>query len=177
MQTETVSNEPSSDEMTREASTDLMTSPRTSSLQNVIHQSVAGMDDINNSGLSLPQHKQKTLAYHNAQCWATVNSYQCTDDNGVTVISHQPEENRYVSISHTSLHKGDEKMVMGGPLFCEGLSGNIDDYSDYVIPINYCMPEIPQSIMLEESPLVIQDGYSQATTIPVLTTTVGHGTN
>ena len=110
------------------------------------------------------------------------------DDNDVTTISHQPAKEQdamYFSVTHSSLHnKGnDEAMDINGPIrpFCEGLSGCVDDYSDYstneaeegsyclsaFVPVNYYMPENPQPIVVEESPLVFQD---EALTVSVPST-------
>ena len=106
------------------------------------------------------------------------------DDNDVTMSSCQPAEEQdmlYFSVNNSSLHnKGNETMDFNGP-FCEGLSRCIDDYSDYstndaeegsfcsskFVPVHYYIPKNPVPIVMEESPLVLQDG--QAVTISVAT--------
>ena len=128
-------------------------------------------NDINDVTL-LPQCKQDTIA--------------C--DNKVTTISCQPTEDQdamYVSTKSSSLPNKGENIELTGP-FCEGLSGDIDDYSDYstndpeegslcmlsTVP-NFYIPDSPQPVFVEESPLVLPDGPSQSISDCALTTTSG----
>ena len=91
-----------------------------------------------------------------------------------------------MSLTRTSLPtKGDEKIDIYGP-FCEGLSGDVDDYGDYstndaeeascqLTPsaINYCMPQPPRPIFDEDSPLVMQDASGPSTVTSKSTFTSG----
>ena len=172
---EIVSDEPSDHEITRKVSVRAgFAKPSSSSLQSTFHQPLTGMDVDSNGDSPLPQHKHKTLAYQTNPLSGVVNSHPCSDsshDNEVTTTCYQPEGHDFpcTSMNYTSAYTRDEKMLVGGPIYCEGLSGNIDDYSDYVVPMNYCMPEVPQLIMLDESPLVMQDGPSQTVTTILMT--------
>ena len=136
-------------------------------LQNALRQPITGMDDIN-SNVPCPQDTC-TVMYDN-----------------ITTIPCQPAEDKdahYISTNHSSLpNKADEAIDMTGP-FCEGLSGCVDDYSDYstnqfeaeegiqiIIPV-YCKPQIPQSNWLDDSPLVMQDEPNPSMTISMPTST------
>ena len=93
-------------------------------------------------------------AYQDSSNTNIVNSQPCSDD------CDQPEENdmHCISRNQNSVHtKGDEQMCVLGPVHCEGLSGAIDDYSDGVDEIHYCIPPPPQPILVELSPLVLED--------------------
>lgn len=162
---EAVSNEPTSHVVTRKApsATKIVKSPSWPTLKHAIRPMTA-MNDVDS--VILPQD-----LHH--------------DDNNVTTTSCQPAEEQdvlYFSVNHSSLHnKGNETMDINGPIrpFCEGLSGCVDDYSDYstneaeegsyclstFVPVNYYIPENPLPITVEESPLVLQDGPNEALTV------------
>ena len=130
-------------------------------------------NDINDGNL-LPRCEQGTLAY----------------DDKVTTISYQPTEDQdtmYVSTKSSSLPNKGEKIDLTGP-FCEGLSGDIDDYSDYstndadpeegslcmqMVSPRFYIPDSPQPVFVEESPLMLPDGPSQSISACVLTTASG----
>ena len=167
---EAVSNEPSGHVVTRKASSalNIAKSPSWPSFKYAI-QPMTAMNGIDKVPLS-----QDTPVHH---------------DDDITTTSCQPAEEQdalYFSINHSSLHnKGDETMDINGP-FCEGLSGCIDDYSDYstnkaeegsyclltFVP-NYYIPENPPIIVVDESPLVLQDGPNEVITVSVPTSTSG----
>ena len=127
--------EPSSDKITREALSINSQSVRNGS----VYQPILGTDNTNNCGQPLPQ-KQQMEAYQDSSNTNIVNSQPCSDD------CDQPEENdmRCISRNQNSVHtKGDEQMCVLGPVHCEGLSGAIDDFSDCVDEIHYCIPPPP----------------------------------
>ena len=125
--------------------------------------------------------------YHNSPSQGTVSSH----DGDVTTTCHQPVEGRdvqYFSLDPSSLHnKEHEEIDVNGP-YCEGLSEDIDENSDcstidpeegssceQIVPVVFHMPERPQPIMLEVSPLVIQDGSMEFITTSAPSSTNAHG--
>ena len=164
IQAEPVSNEPGCHKVTREASSapNFQTTP---SLQSAAYQPRS--IDIH-SGSSLIECTEDT-------------SIISSDGSKVTTC-HQPAKERdaqYFSANPTSLHKGHEENLKG--LFCEDLSGNIDDYNDYStkktkegLQTTIYIPESPQPVMLEVSPLVIQDDPCEVITISFPTSTTTH---
>ena len=166
--------ESSSDKITREAPTiNSLSLPNGS-----VYQPLLGTDITDNCGQPHPQQKQQMEAHCDSSYTNIVNSQPCSDDcdDDFTTTYCQPGENDiHMPWSHTSVHtKGDEQMNVLGPVYCEGLSGAVDDYSgcvdsihcyipsipqpsDCVDLINYCMPSSPQPILVEVSPLVMED--------------------
>ena len=138
------------------------------SLQNALCQPITRTDDINR----VIPYAQDTAIY-----------------DKVTTVPCQPAEDQdalYISTNYSSLpNKADETIDINGP-FCEGLSGYVDDYSDYgtnqceeegiqfLVP-NYCKPQSPQSHWLEDSPLVMQDEHSPTITVSVPSSTTTSG--
>ena len=168
---EAVNNEPSSHEATRKASSaaNIVKSPSWPTLKHAVRPMTAmnGIDSV-----TLPQ--DMPVCHH--------------DDNDVTTTSCQPAEEQdalYFSVNHSSLHnKGNEAMDINRP-FYEGLSrDNYSDYSTYeaeegsnylstFVPINYYIPENPLPIMVEESPVVFQDGPNEIITVSAPTSSSG----
>ena len=145
------------------------------------------------SGALQTQCTEDLVPYHNRSSQGTVSSH----DGDVTTTCHQPvggRDVRYFSLNPSSLHnKEHEEIDVNGPVFCEGLSGDIDDYSDYstndpeegsfceqtIVTVVFHIPEAPHTIMLEVSPLVVQDGSMELEVITTSapTSTSAHGKN
>ena len=176
-----MSDEPSNQETDRKASL----ASNFETLQNASHK----IKPINaHSGASLVQCTEDPVPYQNSLHQGSVTSHN--DD--VTTICLQPVEGRdarYFSLNCSSLHnKEHEKIDVNGP-YCEGLSGEIDDYSDCstkdpeegsyceqtIVPVTFYIPERPQPIMLEVSPLVMQDGSREAFVTSAPTSSSAHG--
>lgn len=166
IQAEPVSNELGCHKVTREASSapNFQTTP---SLQSAAHQP-----------RSIDIHSGSSLI----ECREDIG-IDSSDGSKVTTC-HQPVKERdaqYFSANPTSLHnKGHEEIDLKG-LFCEVQSKNIDDYNDYSTKITeeglqttIYIPESPQPIMLEVSPLVIQDDPCEVITISFSTSTTTH---
>ena len=178
-----VSDESSYQEIDRRASlaSDLQTSP---SLHSASYQPKL----INaHSGALLTQCTEDLVTYRNSSSQGTVSPH---DIDGTT-LHHRPVERcdaRYFSLNCSSLYsKEHEEIDVNGP-YCEGLSVEIDDYSNYstndpeegsyceqtIVPIVFHIPERPQPIMLEVSPVVIQDEVI-TTSVPTSTSHSTHG--
>lgn len=159
-----VSNDPSNHEVTREADS----ASFTKSPSPGIHHPIAKENDIYNSA-PLSQCKPQNEMLYDSSNSSMVSSHPCSDDShekGVDMI-YQPEENGgpYVSVNQASLDAtGDEKLNFNGPCHF----GDTDEYSDYIgssyplatdttVPVHYCMPQSPQPVLVECSPLVWQD--------------------
>ena len=175
LQAKTVSTEPSSHGVTRKASSasGFVKSPSWPSLKHAI-QPITLINDVSIDP-PLP-------------CDTVV----CHDNNDVTTTACQPTEEQdalYFSVNKSSLHnKGDEIMDINGP-FCEGLSGCIDDYSDHATNQpeegSTCMltlnseccyiPEKPLPIVIEDSPLVLQDDPNETITVSLPTNSTSSG--
>ena len=142
------------------AASSVVKSPSWPLLQNANTRYPFNESNVINDVTLLSQYKQETVSY-----------------DKVTTVSCQPAEDQnaiYTSIKSSSLPNKGEKIDITGP-FCEGLSGDIDDYSDYstndpeegslcihAITPNFYIPDSPQPVLVEESSLVLPDGPSQS---------------
>ena len=134
------------------------------------------------------QCTEDLVPYHNRSSQGTVSSH----DGDVTTACHQPVEGRdihYFSQDPSSLHNKEHEEIDFNGTYCEGISRDIDDYSDCItndpeegssceqtiVPVVFHIPERPQPIMLEVSPLVIQDGAVEFVTTSAPSSTNAHG--